>query len=134
MRINLASVPVADTAKALKFYTEVMGFVKKTEIPEINWVTVASPDVPDQVELLLEPAVGDGGFPPAITYQKALKDAGIPWTSFACNDVQKEYERMTALGVSFKKPPTKMGPVTLAVLDDTCGNLIQIVEKLEVES
>ena len=69
------------------------------------------------------------GFPPAITYQKALKDAGIPWTSFACDDVQKEYERMTALGVTFKQPPAKMGPVTLAVLDDTCGNLIQIVQR-----
>lgn len=129
MRINLASVPVADTAKALKFYTGVMGFVKKTEIPDINWVTVASPDVPDQVELLLEPAVGEGGFPPAITYQKALKDAGLPWTSFACDDVQKEYDRMKALGVVFKQPPTKMGPVTIAVLDDTCGNLIQLVQQ-----
>ena len=129
MRINLSSVPVADTAVALKFYTEVVGFVKKTHIPEINWVTVASPDVPDQVELLLEPAVGEGGFPPAITYQKALKDAGIPWTSFACDDVQKEYERMKTLGVIFKQPPTKMGPVTIAVLDDTCGNLIQIVQQ-----
>lgn len=82
--------------------------------------------MPDQVELLLEPAVGEGGFPPAIIYQKALKDAGIPWTSFACDDVQKEYDRMTALGVVFKTPPTKMGPVTIAVLDDTGGNLIQI--------
>ena len=129
MRINLASVPVPDTAKALKFYTDVMGFVKKTEISEINWVTVASPDLPDQVELLLEPAVGEGGFPPAIIYQKALKDAGIPWTSFACDDVQKEYDRMKALGVVFKTPPTKMGPVTIAVLDDTCGNLIQIAQQ-----
>jgi catechol 2,3-dioxygenase-like lactoylglutathione lyase family enzyme len=129
MRINLASVPVPDTARALKFYTDVMGFVKKTEIREINWVTVASPDVADQVELLLEPAVGEGGFPPAITYQKALKDAGIPWTSFACDDVQKEYNRMRALGVVFKTPPTKMGPVTIAVLDDTCGNLIQIAQQ-----
>jgi predicted enzyme related to lactoylglutathione lyase len=129
MRINLSSVPVPDTAKALTFYTDVMGFVKKTEIREINWVTVASPDVPDQVELLLEPAVGEGGFPPAITYQQALKDAGIPWTSFACDDVQKEYDRMKALGVVFKMPPTKMGPVTIAVLDDTCGNLIQIAQQ-----
>ena len=129
MRINLSSVPVADTAKALKFYTDVMGFVKKTEVPEINWITVASPEVSDQVELLLEPAVGESGFPPAITYQKALKEAGIPWTSFACNDVEKEYERMKALGVVFKTPPTKMGPVTIAVLDDTCGNLIQIVQQ-----
>jgi catechol 2,3-dioxygenase-like lactoylglutathione lyase family enzyme len=129
MRINLASVPVPDTAKALKFYTDVMGFVKKTEIAEINWITVASPEVPDQVELLLEPAVGENGFPPAITYQKALKDAGIPWTSFACDDVQKEYERMKALGVIFTKAPTRMGPVTIAVLDDTCGNLIQIAQQ-----
>lgn len=128
MRINLTSVLVADTAKALKFYTDVMGFVKKTHIPEINWVTVASPEVPDQVELLLEPAVGEGGFAPAITYQKALREAGIPLTSFACNDVAKEYERMKALGVVFTKAPTRMGPVTIAVLEDTCGNLIQIAQ------
>ena len=129
MRIKLTSVMVDNQDKALKFYTEVMGFVKKTHVPEIDWVTVASPDVPDQVELLLEPAVGENGFPPAITYQQALKDAGIPWTSFACDDVQKEYDRLRALGVVFKQPPTKMGPVTIAMLDDTCGNLIQIVQQ-----
>ena len=133
MRINLASVPVDDTAKALKFYTDIMGFVKKTDIPEINWLTVASPEVPDQVELLLEPAVGPGGFPPAITYQKALLAAGIPWTSFACDDVQAEYERMKNLGVVFRKPPTTTGPVTIAVLEDTCGNLIQIVQQGSAE-
>lgn len=128
MRINLSSVPVADTMKALKFYTEVMGFVKKTHIPEINWVTVASPEVPDQVELLLEPSVGPDGFPPAVVYQKALFDAGIPCTSFACDDIQHEFERVKALGVVFRKPPTKTGPVTIAVLEDTCGNLIQIAQ------
>jgi len=127
MRIKLTSVLVADQDKALKFYTEVLGFVKKTDIPmgEAKWLTVASPEGRDDIELLLEPM----GFPPAKTYQKALFEAEIPLTAFAVEDIQKEYERMEKLGVVFKTKPTKMGPVTVAVFDDTCGNLIQLVQK-----
>jgi predicted enzyme related to lactoylglutathione lyase len=126
MKIILTSVMVDDQEKALKFYTEVLGFVKKNDIPvgEARWLTVVSPEGPDDVELLLEPM----GFPPARTYQKALFEAGIPLTSFAIDDIQKEYERMKKLGVVFKTAPTKMGPVTIAVFEDTCGNLIQMAQ------
>jgi len=126
MKIKLNSVMVADQDKALKFYTEVLGFVKKTEIPmgEHKWLTVVSPEAPDEVELVLEPM----GFPPAKTYQKALFEAGIPLTAFHVDDIQKEYERLEKLGVVFSMKPTKMGPATLAVFDDTCGNLIQIYQ------
>ena len=124
MRINLASVLVDDQQKALRFYTEVLGFVKKTEIPlgEHSWLTVVSPDDPDGVELVLEP----DEHPAARPFKDALVADGIPYTSFAVDDVQKEYERLKALGVTFTQEPTAMGPVTTAVLDDTCGNLIQI--------
>jgi len=127
MKIKLTSVMVEDQNKALKFYTEVLGFVKKTDIPmgEAKWLTVVSPEGPDDIELLLEPM----GFPPAKTYQKALFEAGIPLTAFAVEDIQKEYERMKKLGVVFKTTPTKMGPVTVAVFEDTCGNLIQIAQR-----
>ncbi len=126
MKINLSSVMVDDQNKALKFYTEVLGFVKKTDIPmgEARWLTVVSPEAPDDIELLLEPM----GFPPAMTYQKALFEAGTPLTAFAVDDIQKEYERMAKVGVVFKTKPTQMGPVTIAVFEDTCGNLIQIVQ------
>jgi catechol 2,3-dioxygenase-like lactoylglutathione lyase family enzyme len=124
MRINLASVLVDDQAKALSFYTDVLGFVTKNDVPlgEHRWLTVVSPEAPDGVELLLEP----DGHPAAKPFKEALVADGIPFTSFAVDDVQKEYERLTALGVRFTQPPTAMGPVTTAVLDDTCGNLIQI--------
>ena len=124
MKIKLNSVLVDDQDKALKFYTEVLGFVKKTDIPmgEAKWLTVVSPEGPDDIELVLEPM----GFPPAKTYQKALFDAGIPSTSFAVDDTKKEYERLKMLGVVFTMEPTHMGPATIAVFDDTCGNLIQI--------
>lgn len=124
MKINLTSVMVDDQEKALRFYTEVLGFVKKNDIPmgELRWLTVVSPEGPDDVELLLEPM----GFPPARTYQAALFQAGIPATSFAVDDLRKEYERMTGLGVAFKSEPTQAGPVTVAVFEDTCGNLIQM--------
>ncbi len=127
MKIRFTSVFVTDQDKALKFYTEVLGFVKKTDISagEFRWLTVVSPEEPDGTELLLEPM----GFPPAKTYQKALFEAGIPLTSFAVLDIQKEYERMKKLGVKFTQKPTKMGPVTTALFDDTCGNLIQIVQE-----
>ena len=126
MRINITSVMVDDQAKALKFYTEILGFIKKTDVPtgEYRWLTVVSPEAQDGTELLLEPM----GFEPARVYQKALFEAGIPLTSFAVDDVQKEYERMEKLGVKFSVKPTKMGPVTVAVFEDTCGNNIQIAQ------
>jgi len=126
VRIKLTSVFVSDQEKALQFYTGVLGFAKKTDIPtgKDRWLTVVSPEGPGDVELLLEPM----GFDPARTYQKALFDAGIPLTSFGVDDIEKEHARLEKLGVRFKTKPTKMGPVTLAVLDDTCGNLIQIVQ------
>ncbi len=125
MRINLVSVLVDDQEKALRFYTDVLGFVKKTEIPlgEARWLTVVAPDDPDGTELLLEP----DGHPAAGPFKRALFDDGIPFTAFAVDDVQREFERLRALGVSFTQEPVAMGQVTTAVLDDTCGNLIQIV-------
>jgi catechol 2,3-dioxygenase-like lactoylglutathione lyase family enzyme len=131
MRITLTSVFVDDQAKALKFYTNVLGFRAKTDIPlgKDRWLTVVSPEGSEDVELLLEPM----GFPPARTYQKALFDAGIPLTAFGVDDVRAEHRRLEALGVAFKTPPTPMGPVTVAVFDDTCGNLIQIVQKEALE-
>ena len=127
MRIRIVSLMVDDQEKALRFYTEILGFLKKTEVPvgDFKWLTVVSPDDPNGVELVIEP----NAFPPAKIYQKALKDAGIPATSFAVGNVHQEYDRLTKLGVVFAQPPTAMGPVTMAVFDDTCGNLIQIAHK-----
>ena len=124
MKINMASVLVDDQEKALRFYTEVLGFTKKTEIPlgEHRWLTVVSPDDPDGVELALEP----DEHPAAKPFKDALVQDGIPYTSFSVEDVQREYERLSALGVRFTQQPLDAGPVTTAVLDDTCGNLIQI--------
>ena len=124
MRINVTSVLVDDQDKALAFYTDVLGFLKKTDIPlgDAKWLTVVSPDAPDGVELLLEP----DGHPAARPFKAALVEDGIPFTSFAVDNVQAEYERLTSLGVTFTQAPTPMGPVTTAVFDDTCGNLIQI--------
>jgi catechol 2,3-dioxygenase-like lactoylglutathione lyase family enzyme len=124
VRINLTSVLVDDQQKALRFYTEVLGFVKKTDIPmgEHSWLTVVSPEDPDGVELVLEPSE----HPAVGPFKAALVADGIPFTSFAVDDVHEEYERLRALGVTFTQPPTAMGPVTTAVLDDTCGNLVQI--------
>lgn len=126
MRITVTSVMVDDQARALKFYTDVLGFVKKTDVPAggARWLTVVSPEAPDGPELLLEPP----GFPPARTYQKALFEAGIPLTAFAVDDIQREHERLKKEGVVFRTPPTPMGPVTVAMFEDTCGNLIQIVQ------
>ena len=128
IRITVASVLVDDQDKALNFYTEVLGFVKKTEIPmgEARWLTVVSPADPNGTELLLEP---DWGHPAAKPFKQALVEDGMPFTSFGVDDVQSEYKRLKALGVQFTQPPTEMGPVTTAVLDDTCGNLIQIAAK-----
>jgi catechol 2,3-dioxygenase-like lactoylglutathione lyase family enzyme len=124
MRINLSSVLVDDQDKAERFYTETLGFMKKTEIPmgRHRWLTVVAPDDQDGVELVLEP----DEHPAAKPFKQALVDDGIPFTSFAVDDVDREYERLTALGVRFTQPPVEMGPVKTAVLDDTCGNLIQI--------
>lgn len=124
MKIDLTSVLVDDQDKALKFYTEVLGFEKKKEIPigKFKWLTVVSPEGPGEVELLLEP----NDNPAAKTFQDALFEQGIPATSFGVDDVQKEYARMTKLGVVFTAKPARMGPTTVASFDDTCGNLIQI--------
>ena len=126
MKIQLSSVMVNDQEKALWFYTEVLGFVKKKDIPmgAARWLTVASPEGPEGVELLLEP----NEFPPAKVFQKSLFDAGIPATAFAVDDIQSEYDRLTALGVVFRSAPTKAGPATVAAFDDTCGNVIQLYE------
>jgi len=124
MRVNVMSVFVDDQAKGLAFYTEVLGFVKKHDVPlgEFSWITVVSPEQPDGTEVLLEPA----NHPAVAPFRSALNADGIPWTSFAVDDVQAEYERLRAAGVVFTQEPTEMGPVTTAVFDDTCGNLIQI--------
>lgn len=124
MRITVTSVMVDDQEKALKFYTEVLGFVKKTEIPmgEAKWLTVVSPENLEGVELLLEPA----GHPAAGPFRRALVEDGIPFTTFAVDDVHAEHARLLALGVRFTQGPVEMPGVTTAVLDDTCGNLIQI--------
>jgi catechol 2,3-dioxygenase-like lactoylglutathione lyase family enzyme len=126
MKIKLSSVMVSDQEKALEFYTGVLGFVKKLDIPmgDARWLTVVSPEGPDDVELVLEPM----GFEPAKTYQKALFEAGIPLTAFAVSDVEQEYERLTGLGVEFKSGPTDVGTTTIAVLGDTCGNWLQIYQ------
>jgi predicted enzyme related to lactoylglutathione lyase len=126
VKIRLTSVLVEDQTSALEFYTNVLGFEKKQDIPmgEHRWLTVTSPEGPDDVELLLEPM----GFPPARTYQKALYDAGIPLTAFAVADVSIEYERLKSFGVTFTGEPKESGETTVAVFDDTCGNLIQIFQ------
>lgn len=126
MKIKLTSILVDDQAKALAFYTEILGFVKKTDLPlgEFRWLTVVSDEEPDGTELVLEPNAN----PAARTYQQALVEQGIPLTAFAVDDIQKEYERMKNQGVVFHTEPTAAGPVTIAVFDDTCGNLIQIFQ------
>ncbi|MDX6237447.1 MAG: hypothetical protein QOG10_2262 [Kribbellaceae bacterium] len=127
MRINLASVLVDDQEKALRFYADVLGFVKKHDIPvgEDRWLTVVSPQDPDGTELVLEPS----SHPAVKPFKEALVADGIPYTSFAVDDVKAEYERLRGLGVRFTQEPVDMGPVTTAVLDDTCGNLIQIAHQ-----
>jgi catechol 2,3-dioxygenase-like lactoylglutathione lyase family enzyme len=124
MKITVTSVLVDDQAKALRFYTEVLGFVKKREVPlgDYSWLTVVSPDEPEGTELLLEP----DAHPAAPPFKSALVADGIPFTQFTVDDVVSEHERLASLGVRFTQPPTEMGPVTTAVFDDTCGNLIQI--------
>jgi catechol 2,3-dioxygenase-like lactoylglutathione lyase family enzyme len=126
MKIKLTSVFVDDQDKALKFYTEILGFVKKQDYPvgQFKWLTVISPEEPNGPELLLEP----NDNPATKTFQKAIYEQGIAAASFAVDDIYKEYERMNGLGVAFSMEPTEMGPTTVAVFDDTCGNLIQIFQ------
>jgi catechol 2,3-dioxygenase-like lactoylglutathione lyase family enzyme len=127
MRIHLSSIFVDDQDKALRFYTEVLGFEKTTEIPlgEARWLTVVSPEEPNGTELVLEP----DAHPAVKPFREALITDGIPFTSFAVNDISAEFERLRALGVRFTQEPVEMGPVTTAVFDDTCGNLIQIAQR-----
>jgi catechol 2,3-dioxygenase-like lactoylglutathione lyase family enzyme len=130
MRINLTSVLVDNQEQALQFYTGVLGFVLKHDVPmggEDRWLTVVSPQDPDGTELLLEPS----GHPAAKPFKDALVADGIPFTSFAVDDVQAEFERLRDLGVRFTQEPADMGPVTTAVFDDTCGNLIQITHQAD---
>ena len=129
MRINLTSVFVDDQAKALAFYTDVLGFLKKTDVPigTDRWLTVVSPEAPDGVELLLEPS----SHPAVAPFRDALVADGIPFTSFTVDDVRTEHARLESAGVVFTQPPLEMGPVTTAVFDDTCGNLIQIASRAD---
>jgi len=126
MRISLSSVLVDDQEKALKFYTEKLGFVKKTDMPvgDFRWLTVVSPNGPDGIELVLEPMA----FQPARVYQKALFEAGIPLTAFISDDIQGEYDLLKQRGVSFRSEPQKMGTITSVLFEDTCGNLINLVQ------
>lgn len=131
MKVKVTSIPVQDQEKALQFYTEKLGFVKKVDVPlseHSRWLTVVSKEEQDGVEILLEPAPNH--FEPAKIYQKALFDAGIPYTQFNSDNVQQDYERLVNLDVEFSVKPTEMGTVKIAVFNDTCGNNIQIVEML----
>jgi catechol 2,3-dioxygenase-like lactoylglutathione lyase family enzyme len=123
-RINVASVLVDDQAKALAFYTDKLGFIPKTDVDlgEYRWLTVVGAGEPDGVELLLEP----DAHPAARAFKRALVEDGIPFTSFAVDDVAAAHRDLEGKGVTFVQPPTAMGPVITAVLDDTCGNLIQL--------
>jgi catechol 2,3-dioxygenase-like lactoylglutathione lyase family enzyme len=127
MRIVVTSVLVDDQEKAHRFYTDVLGFVTKADVDlgEARWLTVASPEDPDGTELLLEP----DNHPAAGPFKAALVEDGMPYTSFGVDDVKAEFERLQALGVQFTQEPLEMGPVTTAVFDDTCGNLIQIAQR-----
>ena len=126
MRITLTGVFVSDQDKALRFYTETLGFVKKNDVPvgEFKWLTVVSPDDPDGTELLLEPNENAV----AQAYQKGLFDQGIPAASFSVTDIRAECEKLKALGVAFTMEPTEWDNVTIAVCDDSCGNLIQLMQ------
>lgn len=127
MNIVVTSVFVDDQDKALRFYTDVLGFQKKMDIPmgHSRWLTVVSPSAPDGVQLLLEP----DAHPAVKPFKRALMGDGIPYASFGVDDVEAEHRRLVSLGVQFAQPPVAMGPVTTAVFEDTCGNLIQIAKQ-----
>ena len=126
MQIKFVSIMVQDQERALRFYTDVLGFARSADVPigEYRWLTVTSPDGVDGAELVLEPLA----FPPAREYQKALYDAGVPATAFVTSDIHGEVERLTAAGVEFRGEPVDMGSVTGVMLEDTCGNLIHLVQ------
>ncbi|WP_299276013.1 VOC family protein [uncultured Psychroserpens sp.] len=131
MKVTLISIPVRDQEKALQFYTEKLGFLKKKDLPlggGNRWLTLVSKDWQDGPELLLEPAPLH--FEPSKVFQDALMEAGYPWTQFDVDDVQSEYDRLIDLDVEFSVKPTEMGTVKVAVFNDTCGNNIQLVEEL----
>jgi catechol 2,3-dioxygenase-like lactoylglutathione lyase family enzyme len=131
MKVKVISIPVQEQEKALRFYTEKLGFIKKIDVPiseDSRWLTVVSKDEQDGVEILLEPSPNH--FEPAKVYQKALFDAGIPYTQFTSDNVQQEYDRLVSHQVEFSVKPTEMGTVKIAVFNDTCGNNIQIIEML----
>jgi catechol 2,3-dioxygenase-like lactoylglutathione lyase family enzyme len=131
MKVKVISIPVQNQEKALQFYTEKLGFVKKLDVPlseDSRWLTVVSKEEQDGPEILLEPSPNH--FEPAKVYQKALLDAGIPYTQFNVDNVQLQYERLISLGVGFSVKPTEMGTVKITVFNDTCGNNIQLVEML----
>jgi catechol 2,3-dioxygenase-like lactoylglutathione lyase family enzyme len=128
MKITLSSVSIDDYDKALDFYTSKLGFLKKRDVPlgdGARWITVVSPQEPDGVELLLEP---NAEYPAMKALKESLVKDGIPFTAFMVDDIQQEYERMLGLGVEFVMEPTNMGTTTVAILNDTCGNLIQIYQ------
>lgn len=127
IKFAVFSVFVDDQEKARRFYTDTLGFRTKNDVPvgDDRWLTIASPDGPDDVELLLEP----NGTDLAATYQRGLYDMGLPAVVFAVDDISREYERLSKLGVAFRGEPAPMGPVTVVLLDDTCGNLIQLAER-----
>jgi catechol 2,3-dioxygenase-like lactoylglutathione lyase family enzyme len=135
MFVPVSSIPVDDQDKALAFYTDVLGFVKKTDIPlgDAKWLSVVSPEAPDGVELLLEPDGNPGiqidGKPAAQVYKKALYDAGVPYTMLGSTDLEQDYERMKGLGVRFTQEPVKTDFGSMAVFDDTCGNLIVLTQQ-----
>ena len=126
MQIKFVSIMVRDQADALRFYTDVLGFKKMADIPmgQYRWLTVTSPDGIEGVELVLEPV----SFPPAKVYQKALFDANIPAGAFITNDIHNEYKLLKARGVKFHGEPEKMGMITAVLFEDTCGNLINLVQ------
>lgn len=132
MRIELTSIFVDDQRAALKFYTEVLGFTKHHDLPlgDDFWLTVVSPNDPDGPELMLEPA----GHPAVQPYREALVEDGIPLAQFAVDDVEAEHARLTEAGVAFTQPPSDVGPAVVAVFDDTCGNLIQLIAQKPAES
>ncbi len=126
MRIIVTSLFVNDQEKALQFYTEILGFKKKNDVPagQYRWLTVVSPDDQNGTELVLEPNEN----PAAKTFQKAIFEQGIPATMFSVTDIQTEYDRLKGKGIVFTKEPINIGPAVIAIFDDTCGNLIQIIQ------